>query len=148
MLAAGKLRMAAGSSSGSSTSYTLTVGTKSVPPIPTYDDGFYNSASLGYANSSAVAIGSLSPATFKTKTVNGIYWTAGGGHSDSYGQIVVEIATNVGAGFVTGLTVDGVSMGTIASSTYNAGTGSYVFYFTPLRSNPFGTSGTKTVVLS
>ena len=146
MLAAGKLRMSAGART--STSFTLTVGTKSVLPIPRYDDGFYNSASLGYDNSSAVAIGSLSPATFKTKTVNGIYWNAGGGHSDSYGQIVVEIATNVGAGFVTGLTVDGVSMGTIVSSTYDAGTGSYVFYFTPLRSNPFGTSGTKTVVLS
>ena len=146
MLAAGKLRMSAGART--STSYTLTVGTKSVPPIPTYDDGFYNSASLGYANSSAVAIGSLSAATFKAKTVNGIYWTSGSGHGDSYGQIAVEIATNVGAGFVTGLTVEGVSMGTIVSSTYDAGTGSYVFYFTPLRSNPFGTSGTKTVVLS
>ena len=146
MLAAGKLRMSAGART--STSYTLTVGTKSVLGIPTYDDGFYNSASLQYASSSAVAIGSLSPATFKTKTVNGIYWTVGGGHSDSYGQIVVEIATNVGAGFVTGLTVDGVSMGTIYLSIYDAGTGSTAFYFNPLRSNPFGTSGTKTVVLS
>ena len=146
MLAAGKLRMSAGART--STSYTLTVGTKSVPAIPTYDDGFYNSASWQYANSSAVAIGSLSAATFKTKTINGIYWTSGSGQSDPSGQIVVEIATNVGAGFVTGLTIEGVSMGTIALSTYNATAGCYVFYFTPLRSNPFGTSGTKTVVLS
>ena len=74
MLAAGKLRMSAGART--STSYTLTVGTKSVPGIPTYDDGFYNSASLQYANSSAVAIGSLSAATYNGKTVNGIYWTS------------------------------------------------------------------------
>lgn len=146
MLAAGKLRMSAGART--STSYTLTVGTKSVPPIPTYDDGFYNSASLQYASSSAVAIGSLSSATYNGKTINGIYWTAGGGHSDTFGRIIVEIATNVGSSFVTGLTVDGVSMGTIDLSIYDAGTGSSVFYFTPLRSNPFGTSGTKTVVLS
>ena len=146
MLAAGKLRMSAGART--STSYTLTVGTKSVPGVPTYDDGFYNSASLGYASSSAVAIGSLSAATYNGKTVNGIYWVSGTSHADASGQVIVEIATNVGSGFVSGLTVDGVSMGTIASSTYDAGTGSYVFYFTPLRSNPFGTSGTKTVVLS
>lgn len=134
--------------SGTSTSYTLTVGTKSVPPIPTYDDGFYNSASLQYANSSAVAIGSLSAATFKAKTVNGIYWVSGTNHADTSGQVIVEIATNVGSGFVSGLTVDGVSMGTVDLAYYDAGTGSTAFYFTPLRSNPFGTSGTKTVVLS
>lgn len=144
MLAAGKLRM----SGRVTTSYTLTVGTKSVPGVPTYDDGFYNSASLQYASSSAVAIGSLSAATFKAKTINGIYWVSGTSHADASGQAIVEIATNVGIGFVSGLTVDGVSMGTVDLAYYDAGTGSTAFYFTPLRSNPFGTSGTKTVVLS
>ena len=144
MLAAGKLRM----SGMVTTSYTLTVGTKSAPPIPTYDDGFYNSASLQYASSSAVAIGSLSSATFKAKTINGIYWVSGTSHAAASGQVIVEIATNVGSGFVSGLTVDGVSMGTVDLAYYDAGTGSTAFYFTPLRSNPFGTSGTKTVVLS
>ena len=154
MLAAGKLRMAAGSGSGSgsgsgtSTSYTLTVGTKTYGGLPTYDDGFYTTTSFQAEATNLAGIGSLSSSTFNGKTVKGIYWYSDSSHFDTAGQVVVEIGTSVSGSFISSLLVSGVSVGTMTYSSYVPASDSTLFYFSPLQANPFGTSGTKTVVLS
>ena len=145
MLASGKARLTIGHSA---VSYTLTVGTKTYIGLPTYDDGFYKSTSLQADSTDLVAIGSLTPATFNGKTVKGIYWYSTSSHGDTAGQVVVEIGTNVGSGFISSLLVSGVSVGTMSYSAYAATSNSTLFYFSPFQANPFGTSGTKTVTLS
>lgn len=132
----------------SAVSYTLTVGTKTYIGLPTYDDGFYTATSFQYAATNLVAIGSLSAATFNGKTVKGIYWYSDTSHGDTAGQVVVEIGTSVSSSFISSLLVSGVSVGTMSYSSYDVTSDSTLFYFSPFQANPFGTSGTKTVVLS
>jgi len=146
MLAAGKLRMSAGART--STSYTLTVGTKTYVGLPTYDDGFYTTASFQAEATNLAGIGSLSSSTFNGKTVKGIYWYSDSSHFDTAGQVVVEIGTSVSGSFISSLLVSGVSVGTMTYSSYVPASDSTLFYFSPVQANPFGTSGTKTVVLS
>ena len=145
MLASGKARLATGHSA---VSYTLTVGTKTAPGLPTYDDGFYTATSFQYAATNPVAIGSLSAATFNGKTVKGIYWYSGTSHGSTGGQVGVEIGTSVSGSFISSLLVSGVSVGTMSYSSYDPASDSTIFYFSPFQANPFGTSGTKTVTLA
>ena len=149
MLAAGKLRMASGAAGHSAVSYTLTVGTKEYVDLYTYyDDGFYTTTSFQAGATDLVGIGSLSSSTFYGKTVKGIYWYSTSSHFDTAGQVAVEIGTSVSGSFISSLLVSGVSVGTMTHSSYDVTSDSTLFYFSPLQANPFGTSGTKTVVLS
>lgn len=148
MLASGKARLSTLSTGHSAVSYTLTVGTKTYLSLPTYDDGFYTTASFQAESTNSVAIGSLSAATFNGKTVKGIYWFSDNNHFDTAGHVVVEIGTSVSGSFISSLLVSGVSVGTMTFSFYVPTTDSTLFYFSPLQANPFGTSGTKTVTLS
>ncbi len=133
----------------SAVSYTLTVGTKTYVGLYTYYyDGFYTTTSFQAGATDLVGIGSLSSSTFYGKTVKGIYWYSPSSHFDTAGQVAVEIGTSVSGSFISSLLVSGVSVGTMTYSSYDVTSDSTLFYFSPLQANPFGTSGTKTVVLS
>lgn len=147
MLASGKARLTI-TTGHSAVSYTLTVGTKTLPMYHMYDDGFYTATSFRAEATDLAGIGSLSAATFNGKTVKGIYWYSDTSHGDTVGQVVVEIGTNVGGSFISSLLVSGVSVGTMTYSYYDVTSHSTLFYFSPFQANPFEASVTKTVTLA
>lgn len=132
---------------GGSLSSTLTVGANS-DNTTYWVRGWVNSTSVEYGETAAV-VGSSSttPATIGSATAVAIFWRSTLG-SASTGQVYAEITGNWGAGALSSLTVAGVSQGAVGTPTYNSSTNTTTFPFGSAVTNPFGTSGTKAIVLS
>lgn len=124
---------------------TMTVGSTSYTFIKTtyFDDGWIGSGTsetvLG-----ASAIGSMTAAGESAA----LFWKSTTNHTSS-GQVWVEITGNVPAGYVTLVSSNSVSLGTVTYSSYSSPTNTTLFTVGAASvTNPFGTSGTKTIVIS
>ncbi|MBY0391854.1 MAG: hypothetical protein K2Q27_01165 [Novosphingobium sp.] len=126
---------------------TMTVGSTTFSgKATTYYDGYISSGS--FSGTLSGAIGGLAPTSVKGATVRALSWTSSTSHSVG-GQSSIEVSGNRSAGFISSVTVNGVSVGTIGSPSYNAGPNTTTFNLGASNSNnPFGTSGTKSIVVS
>lgn len=137
---------------GGDSSMTMTVGSTFVTPIKTtyYIDGYVGTASkAAQADYFFVSdVGALAPAAFSGATVAALHWRSLSGHATG-GYVVIEVTGNRSAGFITLVTVDGVSLGTVSAPTYYStqDTTEYQLGASSV-ANPFGTSGTKTIVVT
>lgn len=124
---------------------TMTVGSQSYVYIsPTYYlDGWLAGGSETFYG--ATAMGSMTAAGQSIA----LFWkNVGTGHGGN-GQVWVEINGNMPIGYVTFVSSNGTSLGTVTYSGYQA------LYNTTLFTvggsavaNPFGTSGTKTIIIT
>lgn len=121
---------------------TMTVGSTSYTFVKTtyFDNGWIGSGTseifLG-----ASAIGSMTAAGESAA----LFWKS----TTSSGQVWVEITGNVPVGYVTLVSSNSVSLGTVTYSSYSSSTNTTLFTVGAASvTNPFGTSGTKTIVIS
>jgi len=129
---------------------TMTVG--SYEFVDDYDTGITNKFYDGYVSwSSAAALttgafGGIIPATALGATIVALYWRSITDHSTN-GQVYIEFSGNRAAGFLTSVSADTVSLGSVGGSpTYNSGSDSTTFLLGSSGvANPFGTSGTVTI---
>lgn len=142
---AGALISLVGIASGAAT-FRLTVGSVATGgKVPSYYDGY--AAAGSQAALLPGAFGSLSAGTFKSKPVASLYWVSATNHA-SNGTCYIEIQDSVSAGFLNRVTLNGASLGAIGTPNYNATYGTTQFQLGSSNvANPFGTSGTHTVVL-
>lgn len=133
-------------------SATMTVGSNAYTylKVTYYVDGFIGTGSA--ADFTAPTIGSMSADTFKTSTVKALYWIhPGTGHNGTIGNVRLELSGDhtADSGFVTDVKVAGSSLGTIGTPTYNATSDTTIYGIGTDGSwtNPFGTSGTKAIVI-
>ena len=131
---------------GGALSITLTVGSSDTGgKVPTYYDGYTSASSQAGAN--VGALGAISISSYRGVAIRGIYWVSVANHT-SPGTCYIEFAGNISAGFFRDVSVSGTSLGTIGSPNYNSSAGTTQFQLgTTTATNPFGVSGTKTVVL-
>lgn len=131
---------------GGTTQYQLTVGSTTFTAKATsYYDGFA-AATGNDVGALTGAFGALAPTNFKGATVTALYWVSNTGHVSS-GTTYIEFSGTQGAGFVNSVSVNGTSLGTVGAPTTGSGYTKYQLGGASV-SNPFGTSGTKKVVLS
>jgi len=146
---AGVLCALAGMGGGS---VIMTVGSTFVTPIKTtyYVDGYVGAASkAAQVDFFFVSdLGALAPAGFSGATVVSLYWASTSGHATN-GYVAIEFTGNRAAGFINSVTVDGVSLGTPGLPTYYSTQNTTEFGLGfGTQNNPFGTSGTKTIVIT
>ena len=124
---------------------TMTVGSQSYTFILTnyYVDGWVSAASP-LISFGASASGSM---TAPGESV-GLYWQSQTNHT-SAGQVWVEVSGNRPVGYVSSVLSNSVSLGTVTYSSYNALFDVTIFTVGAASvTNPFGTSGTKTIAIS
>lgn len=140
--------MAGSSSNGLTATMTVGSGAYTVAKVTYYVDGYIGAGSE--ADVLAPAIGSMTSYAFKGSTVRALYWTSASGHAATNGTVFIEASGNQSAGFITDVKIDGVSQGTLSAPTYYSGTNNTRFTVgtASSKTNPFGTSGTKTIVIS
>lgn len=146
----GILCVVAGASAGLTATMTVGSGAFAVAKSTFYVDGFIGAGS--FADALAPTIGALAPSIFKGAAVKSLYWQspANGGHGSAAGTQYIEIEGNRAADFISKVSINGVSMGAIGAPSYNGtyNTTQYVLGTAGTYSNPFGTSGTKTITIT
>lgn len=128
---------------------TMTVGSGTYTvKVVFYVDGFIGAGSN--ADALAPTIGSMSPVDYNGSTIKALYWTATGSHGATNGNVYIEVSGNRSAGFINDVKVDGVSQGTVGAPTYYSTQDTTRFSLGTVnaRSNPFGTSGSKTITVA
>jgi hypothetical protein len=131
-------------------STTMTVGSASYTLVKTnyYVDGFIGAGSQ--QDLVAPTIGSVSPTTFRGTEVKALYWIqVTTGHSGTTGSVALELSGNQASGFVTDVRIAGVSVGSIGTPSYDgtANTTRFSLGTGGTWTNPFGTSGTKAIII-
>ena len=125
-------------------SSTMTVGSQNYTYIKTvyYDDGWISGGSE--LVNGATTMGSMTAAGESAA----LFWKSTTNHTSS-GQVYVEINGNVPTGYVTFVSSNGTSLGTVTYNSYFGGTNTTLFTVGAASvTNPFGTSGTKTIVIT
>jgi hypothetical protein len=124
---------------------TMTVGSQSYSylKVTYYLDGWLAGGSETFFG--ATAMGSMTAAGQSIA----LFWkNAGTGHGGN-GQVWVEVNGNVPTGYVTFVSSNATSLGTVTYSGYQTLYDTTLFTVGgPAVANPFGTSGTKTIVIS
>jgi hypothetical protein len=126
-------------------SSTMTVGSQSYTFIKTtyFDDGWIGS-STSETILGATTMGSMTAAGESAA----LFWKSSTNHT-SAGQVWVEISGNVPTGYVNFVSSNGTSLGTVTYSSYSSPTNTTLFTVGAASvANPFGTSGTKTIVIN
>ncbi len=106
--------------------------------------GQYQPALAGYRNVTGTNLGSISDGTFNVKSgafINTLYWTG-------FGTVIFSInGSHSNSGWTT-MKIGNTTF-TRASSTFSqSGTSTATWAWYTITTNPFGTSGTKTVVFN
>ena len=139
----GAMMLAAGSGGGR----VLTVVTKTA--AGRFDDGFADGSSFESTQGTPFgAYGSLSDVTWAglAAQVNALFYTSATGHV-SPGTVNVEVQGNQSLGYVNNVIINGVAI-PMASRAFHVGTGTTTFTSATGLTNPFGTTGTKSVVIN
>ena len=133
-----------GSAGPASLTATMTVGSTSYV-IEIFPGAFVTFYADGYNSG---ALGALSPDAYGVATIFALYWQSTNNHSTG-GQVYLYVTGNRSAGFITSVTCNAVGLGAIGAPSYSGGSDLTAFTIGASGvANPFGTSGTKTIVIS
>lgn len=120
---------------------TVVSGTSTFEPFPGVIVTLYTDGYLGLGG------GALEPDTFNGVQIGGLYWLSTADHATG-GFVQISLAGNRPDGFVTSVSCDGSDLGAIGSASYDAYSDQTTFIVGTTGNNPFGTSGTRTIVIT
>lgn len=129
---------------------TMTVGSQVVSmKANQYYAGYIDTASQASVLAST-PMGALVPDIYKGATVVSLYWTSSISFGSTSGTLYIEVSGNRPTGFIGQLSVNGtvIATGTGLSGSYNSSFDTTLYTLNSSTSNPFGTSGTKTIAVT
>lgn len=121
---------------------TVASQASSFEPFPGIIIWSYNDGFLGFG------AGALVPDEFRGASIVALFWSSTNDHSTG-GSVILYVSGNRSAGFVASASCDGVDLGAIGAPTYNGGLDLTSFQVGSFGvANPFGTSGTRSIVIT